>query len=286
MAFDRTVKHQITRKLKSMKTALKLFALVWLSWGVSCITGSETLAEPAGIERGDQATIRFTCRFPNGEMAVSSDEDATNDASPKKSPVFMPRGAYAPFRITAGQDAPALGPEGKRGFEGEVAAAIAEAVIGMRAGESRLISVSPRPEQMLPDSEVLPVSKIWKRPKQITLTPEAYRYQTGQEPKIGQPYNDGELSGKVDAVMPSEVRIVFSVASGTVIHTDFGEATVRETERGFEIHLAPQVGRLVRSGALVGRITREDGSMFFVDFRHPFGGEMLECQVLVESVEP
>jgi FKBP-type peptidyl-prolyl cis-trans isomerase 2 len=247
---------------------------------------ADGLSDQRLIEPGTEAAIRFTCWFSTGEIAVTTDENTTQNSSLKKSSVFKERGTYGPFIITSGDTLENNWLAGTRGFEGAVTALIAEAIVGMRVGESRRIRIEPTPGMMHSDTEVLPVAKVWKRPKQISLSPDQYKSQTGFYPEAGQTYYEFPLSYKVAEVTPDRVRIVFDAASGTVILTSFGEAIVKETEKEYEISYLTKTGQLIRVGDMVGVVSNENDSMFKVDFRHPFGGNSLDCQVVVDKLAP
>ncbi len=73
---------------------------------------------------------------------------------------------------------------------------------------------------------------------------------------------------------------------GAKVATPFGEGTVKELPDHYEIVIDAHVGSFVRSGGLIGQITKIDDRFISIDYSRPFGGVALLCDVLVESLKP
>lgn len=249
------------------------------------LTGCATLRPAEPTKAGDKVRVDFTCRIGNGEIASTTDRGISADPDMKKAPVFQARKSEDPLVITAGRDDALYGKTGERGFEGEIVAEMAEAVVGMRPGEIRQIQVKrERNKPMGNEPMVLEMARVRTRPKEVRMTREEYRGRTGKEPEVGQSYTiDPSVPGKVESVSDQQVVIRFHAEPGTRVKTPLGEGEIRETARNYEIVINAKRGDLVRTGALVGRIANVDERMITIDYGHPFGYETLKCDVKVEN---
>ena len=120
----------------------------------------------------------------------------------------------------------------------------------------------------------------------MRFTPEQFKLRTGKTAEVGQVVViDPALPGKVASVTKSEVVVGFPAHAGDKVATPLGEGTIKELPDHYEIVIDAHVEGLVRSGRLVGRIIAVDDQLISVDFSHPFGGEALLCDILVQSAK-
>lgn len=252
----------------------------------ACSSAKSVRPENGGIVRpGNAADIRFLCRLQTGEVVVATDSAMGQNGALPKSTVFLPRGKDGSFSVMAGGALPEP-PRGKEmAFEDEIINRLAGVIVGMRVGESRTVNLTAEelPERSR-DDYVLRVARIRKRPREMRITIDEYHNRTGKSPEVGQPFVfDAAVPGRVEAVTPEEVVIVFSAQPGDVVPTPFGPGHIRTLENNYEIVIDAQKGALVRTGPLVGRIVDVNEQFLIIDYRHPFGGEMLTCDVTVEK---
>ena len=69
-----------------------------------------------------------------------------------------------------------------------------------------------------------------------------------------------------------------------MVQTPFGVGRIREEADAYKIDIDARKGSLIRSGPLVGRITDVDDQFMVIDYRNPFGGETLSCDVTVSKI--
>ncbi len=252
--------------------------------GVIAFAGCATMEKDnKPVAAGDRVAAEFTCRFPDGEVAATTSRRVADDAGQLKSKVFMPPKEDQQLPLIAGKGIAVQGDRGFPSFEEEIAAGLAAQVIGMRSGESRSVVLHAKD---LEGSQPLKMAVVRQRPKEMRVARARFLAQKGKEPEEGQDFVvDPLIPGKVVKVEGEEVLVRFAAKDGTDVETPFGPGTIRETPERYEIVLHPRVGSLVRSGPLVGRITRIDERMFIIDYRNPFGGEPLSCDVRVAAVE-
>ena len=237
------------------------------------------------VQPGDSADIHFLCRLQTGEVVAATDREAVQQAGLPKSAVFLMREKKDPLPVTAYTSLPEPSESREWAFEDEIINRLAVVVVGMREGESRTVNLTA--EEVLdraPEQYVIRVSRIRERQKEFRIPVGDFRARTGKSPEIGQPFfYDPAIPGEVEAVTEREVIIRFSAQPGDVVSTPFGQGRIRETEKAYEIVIDAQKGALVRSGHLVGRIAAVYEKYIIIDYRHPFGGETLSCDVKVEK---
>jgi len=275
--------------MPSMRTIIGIIA----AWAV--VTAGFTpgaAAEPEGpgpkgaiVARGDRADVLFTCRFKSGEVAISTDQKMSADPTIPKSRIFLERDRSTPIRLFAGGDPEARSTAQQRGFESELFYRLSLAIVGMETGKAGMVEVNAPPmgDEKKGD-HFLKMARVRKREKEVRMTPEEYKGRTGRTPEVGRPYvMDPTVPGKVASVTEKEVVIRFSADPGSRVATPFGEGAIKEYEDRYEIVIDARAGSLTRTGGIVGHIVRVDERFITIDYSHPFGGETLFCDVLVES---
>lgn len=264
------------------KISLLVSSLMMVSLFLSgCLTTGQSV-----VKTGDEADVHFTCKFKSGDVAISTYQELP--ASVNKSVIFLPRDRNTPLKLPAGFTPQELKDPNERGFEGEIARQVATAIVGFPVGKTEFLELKSdlRPETQKGEW-MGKIARVRVRSKEIRLTPGEYEAKAGGKPEIGQEFVlDPLFPGKVESVSESEVIIRFYNKSGSDIDTPFGKGTIKELQDRFEIVIDAHIGSLVRTGGLIGRIVNVDERQITIDYSHPFGGEVLLCDVLVESVTP
>ena len=196
---------------------------------------------------------------------------------------------YGVLRLEAGRwsGCPDRPEEIHKGFEEDIAARLAEAIVDLRVGESRTVEITAVvPPGMKKNEQFIQMARVRNFPKEMRMAKDIYAAQTGKQPEAGQEVNfNPAIPGKVTSVIGDEVVVQFKIKPGAGRDTSFGKETARDMGDHFEIVIDARVGHLVRSGPLVGKIIDVDERLFTLDYGHPFGGEALVCDVTVESAQ-
>ncbi len=252
----------------------------------ACATLPPTKSGP--VKPGDQADVHFTCRFKNGELVTSTYEGVPGDPSQPRSSIFVPRTTNTPLALTAGKKPVELQSTPVNGLEDEVVYHMTNAIVGMRTGDKKTLEIKADAVSSPNSGEYLiKMARVRYRPKEVKFTPEEYTAKSGKQPVPGDTYIlDPALPGKVESVNDTEVVVHFAGKQGEQVDTPFGKGTVGETPDRYEIAIDARPGTLVRSGTMIGRIVNVDDRNITIDYGHPFGGEPLVCDVLIESVKP
>jgi len=235
------------------------------------------------IAAGDPVRVVYTCFDASGALAATNDRAAAQDGGAPKGHLFVPPREFSPLMLTAGTR-----PEAKdRGFDEELAAGLAVAVMGIGEGETKRIELAGGPMEGISDGDrYLKMATVRKRAKELRLGREEYLTRTGREPEKGRRFVlDPALPGVIEEVTDKEVVIRFPLPEGGAVQTPFGRGTVRDAGDQWEIVIDAAVGRIVRSGPLAGRISEVNERFFTIDYGYPFGGESLRCDVTAERAE-
>lgn len=234
------------------------------------------------VQPGDSADINYLCRLKTGELVASTKKPPEDQP---KSGVFLPGEKSGPVSVTAGAPFPQLPGGQEMTFEDEIIYRLAGTVVGMREGEK--LEVKLAAQEIPTRSErnyVVRLARVRTRPKELTIPEDEYREKTRKTPEVGQTFTlYPEFPGRVEAVRDREVVVRFA-KRGDTVETPFGTGHIRDTGEDYKIEIDARKGALVRTGPLMGRISEVDEQAITVDYRNPFGGEALTCDVTVEKI--
>ncbi len=287
--------------MNAFHTKLKsIMALILLS---GLLAGCSHTSSTHSIQPGDEAMIHYTCRLKDGAVVATTHQGIGEDDSQKKSSVYLPPKQYKAIRLVAvSQDrSPYLsGDEKQFSFEEHIAARISKKITGMKAGETQAVTLRAEPMERMGESRYHRMNRIRRRPKEIRMKRDAYVRLTGKDPEVGLDYSYGEgFMGKVVSVSGNEILINVSAKPKTKLKTPFGPAIIEDKGNHYEVVIKALEGTPVRVGHRVGRIVKtheqvekngliqriDTERIFTIDFAQSFGGEPLNCEVTVESVE-
>jgi FKBP-type peptidyl-prolyl cis-trans isomerase 2 len=267
-------------------------ALVCLLIFSGCATqGAQRVLQPdhaAGTpERhvlpGDRASVHYLCRLSTGEVVAATDN--VPEEQPKSN-IFVKQKDAGPQTVTATMPDELLSPKQEEPFEAEILHRLSGKVAGVKEGEKRLVQVAA-PDVPTRDEQnyVVRLARVRTRPKQMKFTISEFRNRTHKEPEVGQSFAiDPSFPGTVEAVTEQDVVIRFFATPGDVLETPFGPGHIREEGQNYKVDIDARKGGLTRIGSMIGRIVDVDDKTITVDYRNPFGGETLLCDVTVEKI--
>lgn len=259
----------------------KAYSLVLLA-----TTMSGCSAAPAIVRTGDRVELGFTCRLPDGELAATTRPDSAV-SDDRKSPFYLPRNGPDTVMLTAGEQAAETKQE-RVSFEEEIMKRLGVSLVGVSEGEQTVLELQAERYPALTDKDrYVRMATVRKRQKELRLSREEYTTRTGKTPEVGQRMVlDPLVPGRISEVTDKEVVVLFAPDPGRPLTTPFGPVTLRETPGHYELIIAAEKDRLIRTGGMAGRISSVSSDSFEVDFGHPFGGEKLNCNVNVVSLKP
>jgi FKBP-type peptidyl-prolyl cis-trans isomerase 2 len=193
--------------------------------------------------------------------------------------------------FVAGEDILKSPRGGGGSFETEVIARLAEHVMGMKKGEQKTVELAaPRRQSSNPAESILEVAKVRRRAKEVRMTVDEFKQRKGADPVVGQDYTvDPTFRGKVTQVTETEVVVLNAPPPEMQVETPFGRGKVVDSGKHYLVEIDARVGTLVRSGGMVGRIVEVgegERGMITLDYSHPFGGEVLDCELTLVDFDP
>ena len=245
-------------------------------------------ASARGLEPQDRVAMDFTCRFENGPVVASTQEEVIEDTSAVKSSLFIEPKQTGPVDVTAGVDN--FSPDSSRmvlNFEQYIINELAQRIPGMRVGSRRTVRVSAAPLTHLAHSNrVLPLAIVRQRPRQVTMTRDGFEQQFPMEPAVGVSLDMYTyMVCLVTQVDQERVSYECTPEHNGTFMSEFGPAHFEEADDGWKMILDVTEGDLVRLVEMVGRITDVSDDVFKLDFTHPFGGRTLVCDVELQSLQ-
>ncbi|HUN55823.1 MAG TPA: hypothetical protein VMU29_11765 [Smithella sp.] len=249
------------------------------------VMGCATSSSLRTAKAGDIADIDFHCLLQSGEIAAATDDNAVKKDLPRAN-IYIVRDKKEPISVIVKSPADVPVAEKERIFEDDVIAALSPHLTGMKEGETRHVELTAQNNPLRTKEDyVISLTRVRQKPKEMKMTIEEYKSRAGKSPETGQVFvSDSAISGRVEAVTEKEVIIRFSIKDGATIKTPFGDGRVREEADSYKIDIDARKGSLVRSAHLVGRITDVDDKSMTIDYRNPFGGETLSCDVTVNRI--
>jgi len=270
---------------KSLAVAACAAALCWVFPGLAAPAGKDV------IKAGDQVEIHYTCRLKNGEIVATTEQSVADNASLKKSKIFDPGHERGAIKIEAGGipgDSPDTSPRNYKDFEAQILNELLAAVVGRSPGQYKNVELQMKPVYASkPGEHDLHMALVRQRPKEKHIPVGEFEAHFGVAPQVGAAYVlDPAISGKIESVTDSDVVVKFAAEPGKMVETPFGQGTIKDGGDHWEIVIDAQVGRLIRTGPLVGRINKIAQRDFIIDYGAPFRDEPLRCDFTVQRVKP
>lgn len=233
------------------------------------------------LESGRQVKVNYTCRAMNGDVMATTLPSIARDSAIKKSRIFSNESGFSPARLIAGQDVGNHVPGEVRFFKDELLTKLAHALVGKEKGKTQELTIESNVPQGLEEQgryRVVERTRTRPRVKQIKL--DEFLMGHKQKPEQGQILSrNGQDYARVTAVDPDKVTLEYINVENLVVETPWGIARSKIENDMIVSRLEARAGTLVRTGGLIGRITKSNEENILVDYGHPFGGEILKCTV-------
>jgi FKBP-type peptidyl-prolyl cis-trans isomerase 2 len=260
-----------------------LFALITIII-LSTLSGCSTFGT-VRVKQGDIAMVDYTCRLTSGEVVLTTREEIARDNA-SHAAIFIPFKKYVPADLIAG--GPDIYPrfDKLKMFEWEVAAQVAQAIVGMKVGENNTIVLKADvPPNLNEDDRYSILGRVVRREKDQKVALKALKDKLGHAPVIGeQAFSFDGFVGTVKGIADKEAIIHIEVQDGRIVDQPFGKGVIKDYPDHYDILANAQEGHLVRTASQVGRIIKVTETTFTIDYGHPFGFEDLMCDVRIESI--
>jgi FKBP-type peptidyl-prolyl cis-trans isomerase 2 len=210
----------------------------------------------APVKEGDTVQIAYTAKYQNGSV--------------------FDKGNFT-FRIGADE-----------AIEG-----VDEAIVGMRLGESKSITVPPEKAYGYPDPlKVMDIPLIQVLNKTEALTVEQFNLTFGFEPEVNETYQLEDMywplrvlsieNGTVRLRHEPQRELQYDLAD--TFGNIYGTATVTASEDNITIKTTPINGSEVATVVGMGRIISYNETHMKMDFNHQLAGQTLQFEIKVLNI--
>jgi hypothetical protein len=240
------------------------------------------------IQARDTVWVDYTCRLENGLIAATTLESIAENDRDNRARIFKEHRDYVPLHVVAGSECEPCRSNGKLPeMDKEIELQMTAFVVGKTEGLYPSVQlISEVPEGLHPETRFLRAARIQPREKESRMSRQRYVEQFGADPRIGEEWPQGPgFKLKLARIQGDTVIFRLIPDPSHEFDTPFGRATIVDKGNLYEVIIDAQEGRLVRMGNTVGRIVEVDESVFTVDFGHPFGGAILNCDIDIVSVD-
>jgi FKBP-type peptidyl-prolyl cis-trans isomerase 2 len=238
------------------------------------------------VNAGENITFEYTCKTADGKLAATSNKAVAETPSQMFSPLFAPLNNYLPAseRVPTQQQTPPL--HMKMCYE-----EMLERLIARQAPDKPFNT----PLNISVDGELIPgisggdrylfLNRITKNKRLQTLSVSKFEGKFGATPVIGIKYDSPHqpgMSATVENMEGNNVVILNSAEPGTVLSSPFGRQIVTQTGDTLEFRTDAAIGGIIRSGGMIGKISKVDDQTIEIDYGHSSGFIPLTCEVVFQ----
>lgn len=264
-----------------------IVSFIFCVLAVFAVTGPALAGQ---VKKGDKVMVDVTCRLPDGKVLLTTQEAVANDPEIAKAGVFFHLKKYEPLELFAGSGYGGPSWEYLVPLKSEVGAKISKKITGMKTGETRTVRISTRRLQGLEhDQGYVKLARKVVEPKVRKMSLEGVKKQFGRIPKQGETVQiNNSLSATVESIDKENnvVTVRLHIQDGAIIKTKFGNATLsNKNDEYYMRHFHSEVGHLVGVGPFLAQISEVNEKTFVLDYRYPFGGRELTCDICVKSIK-
>jgi FKBP-type peptidyl-prolyl cis-trans isomerase 2 len=224
---------------------------------------------PEIVQQGDLVEVSCTASMETGEVFWTTRNSVAEDPDRHKVDWYEKQEHCGPETLVAGEQGPVPG--------------LADALLGMRMGEKRRVTVpeskayGPRNAKWLGE-----FARVRSIPRTMTIPAESYMKQYGGVPVKDKTVNvNPYVRGRVVEV--TEKNVTLELTSATEVdEAELGTTRVKELGDRIELSLTPRIGAPFPFQDRTGRIVAVGDTKFTVDFNHPLAGKpiVLDMEIL------
>jgi len=244
--------------------------------GVAGVTTTTIQKDPAKAntaEKGDIATLDYTGRFENGTIFDSSVKEVAQEGG-----FYNPLRTYEPMTFTIGYGGLI------KGFE--------EAVLGMKAGEEKKITLPPENAYGYPKEELVQtIERYQKSPIIQNVSLVKFKEDIGKDPYPGMEFQlenrtqyEVAWPMQVLEVYNDTVKILYKPNKNVSINTVFGEATIYGTPDEIIIKVSPEPGQRILTLAGPATVLEVNEENVTMDFNHELAGKNLKFDIKLRGI--
>ena len=235
--------------------------------------------------------LDYTCRLESGQVVDTTDSNVAEDPGIEKTAIFFRKNQYEPIPAASLKDnkggKESTGQVTRLKFLHEVLQGeLSQATREWKPGATGTVHVTTETQLEVPKNErVIWLARVKEIPKEKRYDKEKFKQMTGSKAEEDAVFlHHPQVKGTVISVEDDEVVVTFAPVSDQPWEGPFGTSVVLDKKDYYEIEIDSQVGKLVRVGPMLGRISQVEADRFQVDYGHAFGGQTLVCDVRIDEV--
>ena len=237
------------------------------------------------IQHGETVLLTYTCTSPiHGDAVVATNNASIDgDKSIRKANFYSRNASLAPAEVDAGQAAPKMNPQKLAiALRDEIVYQLAGQVEGRKEGLPFQTTLTAEANSTLPPNErFIQMSRIQTCPKQMWFPRSRYVQVFRKEPEVGETVPlDDNFQAEIAATEADRINLLIRPANENTFQNAFGRGIILDRSDHWEILIDSQEGRIVKSGPLLGVITKVDDDVITIDYGNPFAGLTLECRAV------
>ena len=239
------------------------------------------------IETGERVKIEYQCSIPDKGLVDTNMAAVAQDIGIKKSRAFEARDAYKPLELIAGKDQPGQVSGDLKYLIPEIRTKLAYVLVGKMPGRTYdAVLETTVPEGMEDSHRYIKKDRISIIPKIKKIKHDDYARDTKSEPVVGKVFSeDGHPYAEVAAVDDQYVSLRLIVDESYVYDVPWGKAHDKDNGDTVLITYENEIGALVKTGPVLGRVIEVNEDKIVIDYGHPFAGYALSCKVKILSLE-
>ncbi|RLG72987.1 MAG: hypothetical protein DRO11_00865 [Methanobacteriota archaeon] len=232
--------------------------------------------KPAGevdrpVQKGDIVVVNYVGRLEDGTIFDTSYEDVA-----KKAGIYDERRRYEPIRFEVGS--------------GQMIQGFDEAVVGMRPGEKKTVTIPPEKAYPYDPNLVQDVPRTQEINRVEELRLQGFREYFKVEPKVGNTFETGVGKAEIIAVGENTVTARLTLQRGDTVETPFGPAEVVDaTEEKITLRINPKPGQWVMLPTPMGprkvKVLEVSEEKVVLDMNHELAGKTLIFDISLEEIE-
>ncbi len=256
-----------------------LLGIIISSFG--CTSTSQPLIKT--VNPGENVSFEYICKTSDGKLAATSDRTVIENTVQAPSPLFAPLNNYLPpcEEVPIPQQNKPLHP--KMPFEEMLEKLIANQSANAPYNTAQNITIAGELVPGISESDrYLILNRTYKKNRHETIPIKSFEEIYGITPIIGVKYDSPQpgISATVENIEDDNVTILTSAEPGTVLSSHFGRQVVIQTGDNLEFRTDAVVGDIIRSGGMIGKVSKVDNDTIEIDYGHSSGFLPLTCKVV------
>ena len=242
------------------------------------------------ILAGDQVALEYACYLPDGGLAIASDPEKAADID-HKADIWRPLIEPGAALVTAGdkQIARIHTLTSPADFKQAVEAYLAEGVVGHAYDRHLKLQIKGELQKKISDQErYLRLKRNMDMERNVWMDKSAVEARNGRDPVVGDQFPIREFPGLSMEIMDAkgdQVLARMDFPEGNTVKDYFGSKRFFHTDdKTYRTVIDPQLNLLVRSGPVLGRISKIEERIFTVDYGDPLGGATFTCEVVPSHI--